>query len=101
MGEHGTWFDYLNRFSWWHDAHDKLEQLLGRKWTFMMFGPSEFTLTHVLNALVVVLFVILGAVVFWRPTKGGDGRLVPPPTMSFRHFFEVLSETVSGMVVGA
>ena len=19
MGEHGTWFDYLNRFAWWQD----------------------------------------------------------------------------------
>src|SRR5689334_201551 len=103
MGEHGTWFDYLNRFSWWHDIHDKAEQVLGRKWTFMMFGASEFTLTHVLNALVVVLFVILGAVVFWKGTGGGksDAGLVPPRKMTFRHFFEVLTETVYGMVEGA
>jgi F-type H+-transporting ATPase subunit a len=101
MGEHGTWFDYLNRFGWWHEAHDKLEHLLGRKWTFMMFGPSEFTLTHVLNALVVVLFVTVGALAFYKSTRGGDQGLVPPRRMTFRHFFEVLTETVYGMVEGA
>ncbi len=100
MGEHGTWFDYLNRFSWYPELHHKLEGVLGRKWQWMMFGESSFTLTHVFNALVVVLFVIFGAMLFWKGTRGDDG-LVPPRKMSLRHFFEVLTETVYGMTEGA
>jgi F-type H+-transporting ATPase subunit a len=101
MGEHGTWFDYLNRFSWWPGIADKLHGALGRGWSWMMFGPQDsFTLTHVFNALAVVLFVIIGAVIFWKGTRGEQG-LVPPRKMSFRHFFEVLAEAVYGMTEGA
>jgi hypothetical protein len=37
MGEHGTWFDYLNRFSWWQSLSEKAEHSLGRGWKFMVF----------------------------------------------------------------
>ncbi len=48
MGEHGTWFDYLNRFSWWQSLTHKAEDALGRGWKFMVFQDSHFSLTHVL-----------------------------------------------------
>ena len=51
MGEHGTWFDYLNRFGWWQDFNHWAEGVLGRKWQWMMFGESGWTLTHVLGSL--------------------------------------------------
>jgi F-type H+-transporting ATPase subunit a len=101
MGEHGTWFDYLNRFSWWRDFNHQAEHLLGRKWTWMMFDKSGWTLTHVLVTLVVVLFSIWGAVSFYRGLKHKDGGLVPPRKMNLRNFFEYNAESVYGMVEGA
>ncbi|MBP6629032.1 MAG: F0F1 ATP synthase subunit A [Kofleriaceae bacterium] len=101
MGEHGTWFDYLNRFSWWGEISHKAESALGRKWEWMMFGPSHFSLTHVLVTLVVLGFVIWGALAFRGGLGAKDGGLVPPRKMNLRNFFEVMAESLYGMVEGA
>lgn len=101
MGEHGTWFDYLNRFSWWQDLNHSAEGTLGRKWQFLMFQESHFTLTHVLVTLVVLGFVFWGALSFKRGLASADGGLVPPRKMSLRNFFEMLAEGLYGMVEGA
>lgn len=101
MGEHGTWFDYLNRFSWWQDFNHWAEGVLGRKWTWMMFGPSGWTLTHVLVTLVVLAFLISGSITFYRGLKSQDQGLVPPRKMNLRNFFEYLAESIYGMVEGA
>jgi len=100
MGEHGTWFDYLNRFSWWGDFHHKAEELLGRKMLTGMF-PTGFTLTHVLITLLVVCFVLWGALSFFRATKAADKGMVPPRKMNLRNFFEYMAESVYGLVEGA
>jgi F-type H+-transporting ATPase subunit a len=101
MGEHGNWFDLLNRFSWWHGIQHKADALLGRKWTFLMFGEQHHvSLTHVLTALLVIGFVIVGGWSFFRGTRGDKG-LVPPRKMTFRHFFEVVTEGIYGVVEGA
>jgi F-type H+-transporting ATPase subunit a len=100
MGEHGTWFDYLNRFSWWNDFHHWAEGKLGRTAATEMF-PSGFSLTHVLITLVVVIFTTLGAIAFYRGTKTKDGGVVPPRTFSFRNMFEILAESLYGFVEGA
>jgi F-type H+-transporting ATPase subunit a len=101
MGEHGTWFDYLNRFSWWRDANASLEHALGRKWQWQMFGPSGWGLTHVLVTILVVLFCTWGAMKFFRGTQSADKGLVPARTMNLRNFFEYMAESVYGMVEGA
>jgi F-type H+-transporting ATPase subunit a len=101
MGEHGTWFDYLNRFSWWQSLNDKLGGALGRGWKFMVFQESHFTLTHVLVTLLVLGFVIWGALTFRKGTESADSGLVPPRRMNLRNFFEVMAESVYGMVEGA
>jgi F-type H+-transporting ATPase subunit a len=101
MGEHGTWFDYLNRFSWWRDFNVHAEHLLGRKWTWMMFDKSGWSLTHVLTTLLVLVFCLWGAVSFYRGLKGTDRGLVPPRKMNLRNFFEYTAESVYGMVEGA
>ena len=59
MGEHGTWFDYLNRFGWFQSLSHNAESAMGRKWKFMMFEGSHFTLTHVMVTLLVVAFLFL------------------------------------------
>jgi F-type H+-transporting ATPase subunit a len=101
MGEHGTWFDYLNRFSWWRDLNGSAEDALGRGWHWQAFQDSHFTLVHVLTTLVVLMFVAYGAMSFTRGLASPDGGLVPPRRMSLRNFFEVLVEGVYGMVEGA
>jgi len=101
MGEHGTWFDYLNRFSWWQSLNHKAEGALGRGWKFMVFQESHFTLMHVLITLVVLGFVIWGSSAFQKGTQTSDGGLVPPRRMNLRNFFEMMAEAVYGMVEGA
>src|SRR5688572_20356397 len=88
MGEHGTWFDFLNRFEWWHSFHSWAEHTLGRKWKWMMFDESGFTLTHVLVTFTVFLFIVMGALAFYRGLKTADQGLVPPRKMNLRNFFE-------------
>jgi F-type H+-transporting ATPase subunit a len=100
MGEHGTWFDYLNRFSWWHDVQHWAATHLGRTSGTKMF-PTGFTLTHVLITLLVVIFLTWGALAFYRGTKTADRGAVPPRTFTFRNMFEILAESLYGFVEGA
>ena len=100
MGEHGTWFDYLNRFEWWRHADHWAKAKLGRTSGLGMF-ETGWTLTHVLIALVVIAFCAWGALAFFRGTQTQDEGLVPPRTMNLRNFFEYTAESVYGMVEGA
>lgn len=101
MGEHGTWFDYLNKFGWWHSFNEHAQHLLGRKWQWQMFGESGWTLTHVLVAFLVLCFTAAGCIAFWRGLKGADKGVVPSRKMNLRNFFEYNAESVYGMVEGA
>src|SRR5437016_3745360 len=101
MGEHGTWFDFLYRFSWWRGFEDEAHHALGRTWTWQVFGKNEFTLTHVLLTLLVTLVIVVGAIAFFIASKSREGGVVPPRKMTFRHFFEYLTESVYGMAEGA
>src|SRR5262249_23710525 len=100
MGEHGTWFDYLNRFEWWRHFDHWAGSTLGRTRGTAMF-PSGFTLTHVLLTIVVVLFATWGAIAFYRGTQQGDRGLVPPRRFTFRNCFEIIAESLYGFVEGA
>jgi F-type H+-transporting ATPase subunit a len=100
MGEHGTWFDYLNRFAFWQDLNHWAEAKLARHAGTAMF-PSGFTLTHVLMTLLVVFFVIWGSLAFFRGTKDEKKGIIPPRKMNLRNFFEFTAESVYGMVEGA
>jgi F-type H+-transporting ATPase subunit a len=62
---------------------------------------TGWTLTHVLVALLVVVFSTWGAVTFFRGTQTADKGLVPPRKMNLRNFFEYTAEMVYGMVEGA
>jgi F-type H+-transporting ATPase subunit a len=100
MGEHGTWFDYLNRFEWWRHLDSWAKSKLQRTWLLGMFDTG-WTLTHVLVALLVIAFSAWGALAFFRGTQGPDHGIVPPRTMNLRNFFEYTAESVYGMVEGA
>ena len=102
MGEHGTWFDYLNRFDTWRSLNHSLEGSLGRtKPMLLLFQDSGWTMTHVLVELVVLAFVAWGALAFFRGLSSPDKGLVPPRKLTLRTFFEYTAETVYGMVEGA
>lgn len=104
MGEHGTWFDFLNRIGGWTDLAGPggtLDHSLGRTWQWQLFGPSTWGVTHMLVALVVVLFTLFGALKFYKGFKSADKGLVPPRKMNLRNFFEYTAEMVYGMVEGA
>ena len=100
MGEHGTWFDYLNRIPAWRSLDHKLQELLGRSWEWQMFGPSGWHLTHVLITILVVLIVAMGGLAFYWGLKSPDKGLVPPRRMNVRNFFEYLAESLYGFVEG-
>lgn len=100
MGEHGTWFDYLNRSATWRSLDHKLQELLGRSWEWQMFGPSGWTLNHVLISILVVLIIAMGGLAFYSGLKSPDKGLVPPRRMTIRNFFEYLAESLYGFVEG-
>jgi len=101
MGEHGTWFDYLNRFDWWRHVDQWAKSKLGRASLLRGMFDTGWTLTHVLVAILVIVFCTWGALAFFRGTKSADQGLVPPRTMNLRNFFEYTAESVYGMVEGA
>ncbi len=101
MGEHGTWFDYLNRFEWWQSFNNWAHHALGRQWKWMMFDESGWTLNHVLTTLTVFAFCVWGGLAFYRGVKTADQGLVPPRKMNLRNFFEYTAESLYGMVEGA
>jgi F-type H+-transporting ATPase subunit a len=100
MGEHGTWFDYLNRFDWWRHLDLWAKAKLGRTSGLAMF-ETGWTLTHVLITLLVIVFCAWGAIAFYRGTQSADQGIVPPRKMNLRNFFEFNAESVYGMVEGA
>ena len=101
MGEHGTWFDYLNKFGWWRSFNEHAHSWLGRKWQAPPFGENGWSLTHVLVALLVLIFTTMGCIAFFRGLKTPDKGIVPPRRMNLRNFFEYTAESVYGMVEGA
>lgn len=101
MGEHGTWFDYLNRFDWWVSFNSWADAKLSRGWKLVVFQDTHFTLTHVLITMLVVLFTVWGALAFMKGLRSSDKGMVPPRTMNLRNMFEYLAESLYGFVEGA
>jgi F-type H+-transporting ATPase subunit a len=105
MGEHSTWYDLLYNLPGWENLSATAKHYLGRTptdkytWEWMMFGPSHWTLTHVLGALLVMLFVIWGAFRFYRGMNS-DERLVPPAKMGMRNLFELLTDGSFNIMAG-
>jgi F-type H+-transporting ATPase subunit a len=102
MGEHSTWWDFLNNFEGWRNLQLTAEHSLGRKWQFAMFGPdTHFTLAHVLSALLVALFLIFGAFAYkGAVSRGAGGGVVPPPRFNLRNLFEMFCDGVLSVMEG-
>lgn len=106
MGEETTAFDFLIP-----NAH-KLKilgaHLLGREtpeqgmyFRWQMFGESQFTLAHVWGALLVLVFVTIGALSYRRAVAGGgEAAMVPPPRFGLRNLFEMFTDAVMSIAEG-
>ena len=98
MDPHATWFDYIPGY----DAlREQMQQSMGRGWTWQVFQATNFQIVHVLMALVVLVFLSYGAFRYAGAVSGsGDAGLVPPPKLGMRNLFEVLADTVLGLMAG-
>lgn len=103
MGEHSTWFDFLNALPGWPNVAHTLEYWLGRgpntanPWRFAMFDDTHFSLAHVFGLLVVSIFLVVGAFSFRGAVKraGGPaarGAIVPPARFNLRNLFEMFTD---------
>ena len=70
MGDHDTFYTLLMPEFWarLNDPHGEVANALGRKWQWMMFGETHFTLLHVVAALIT--FVVKGLSEVYDPRGG-------------------------------
>ena len=98
MNPHTTWFDFLPGYAALKQA---LHPTLVRTWSWQVFQTTNFDLVHVMGALLVLVFVAFGAFRYSAAVSGsGDAGLVPPPKFGLRNLFEVLADTVLGLMAG-
>ncbi len=106
MGEHSTWFDFLNAFPGWQHLQATAEHYLGRgpgtahPWAFAMLSDTHFTLTHVLEAMLVALFLIFGAFAYKGAVARRENALVPPSRFTLRNLFEMFCDGVLSTMEG-
>jgi len=98
MDQHTTWFDFIPFYgAAKHGLHDSLV----RKWSWQVFQTTNFDLVHVMGALLVLVFLAFAASRYAVAVSGsGDAGLVPPPRLILRNLFEVLADTVLGLMAG-
>ena len=98
MNPHTTWFDFLPGYAALKQA---LHPTLVRTWSWQVFQTTNFDLVHVMGALVVLVFLTFSVVRYSAAVSGsGDAGLVPPPKFGLRNLFEVLADTVLGLMAG-
>jgi F-type H+-transporting ATPase subunit a len=98
MGEETTWFDLIPGV---HGLKLLAEHQLGRTTQWQMFQETNFNLAHVFGALLVLVFVVFGALIYKAETgKGGDDAIVPPESFNFRNLMEMFTEAVLGIATG-
>lgn len=102
MGEETTWFDFLPGV---HHLQLFAQEKLGRTWHWQMFQETNFDLAHVFGALLVLLFVVIGAVVYRTAVAGAgqpgnDAAIVPPDRFNLRNLFEMFTDAVVSVSSG-
>src|SRR5262249_8836071 len=98
VNPHTTWFDFLPGYQ---ALKEYLHPSLVRTWSWQVFQTTNFDIVHVAGAVVVFLFVVFGAYRYSRAVSGsGDAGLVPPARFGLRNLFEVLADTVLGLMAG-
>src|SRR5688572_4002187 len=106
MGEHDTWWNFLGYLPGWDSLTANLKYYLSREQGSMVsYGtdifPSQFTLAHVLSAMMVAAFLIYGAIRYKGSlARAGRGAIVPPSTFNLRNLFEMFAEAVLSIAEG-
>jgi F-type H+-transporting ATPase subunit a len=96
MNPHSTWFEFLPGYS---TLHENLHRYLARDWTWQVFQTTHFQLDHVLGAVVVLLFLVFGAVRYRSAVSAsGDAGLLPPARFGLRGLFEVLADMIFNLM---
>jgi F-type H+-transporting ATPase subunit a len=105
MGEHSTWFDFLNGLPGWQKLQHQAEYWLGRgpgtryPWAAPGLEETHFTLTHVLLCMLVALFLMFGAFAYrGAVTRAGKDAVIPPAKFNFRNLFEMFCDGVLSMM---
>src|SRR5262245_60131985 len=96
MGEHSTWFDFLNAWGLFRDPVSLTAQHnLERTWKLPGLEATHFTLAHVFGFILVACFLVVGALVYrGAVARGGEAAIVPPPKFGLRNLFEMFCEGV-------
>lgn len=98
MGEETTWFDLLPGI---HNLKAFAATWLQRDQLAIQAFPTHFTITHVLATMLVVAFIIAGAMAFKSAVaRGGEGAIVPPRDFSLRLLFEMFADAVYSVATG-
>lgn len=101
MGEHSTWWEFLHGLPGWENVHHTLEATFARKWQFMMFEGTHFTMAHVFSCALVAMFLIFGAFAYSGALRRSEmGGIVPPARFGLRNLFELFCDGVYGLMEG-
>lgn len=103
MGEHQTWLDFLDNTSWANGIKGEIAAFDAGPLAPVrdMLGPTHTTLLHVFWSMVVIVFVLFGAMRFRASVVGrGQAGLIPPPRFGFRNFFELICDTTLSLMEG-
>jgi F-type H+-transporting ATPase subunit a len=93
-----TWFEFAPGFD---TLKENLQFYLGREWTWQVFKATHFEITHILSAILVVTFLLLGALSYRASVaREGDDALLPPRRFGLRALFEILGDMVLGLLEG-
>lgn len=90
MGEHDTWFTLL---PFWHDFEKTFEDGLRRDWRALMFQDTEFTMIHVVGALLACALILVAAFRYRESLQGDTKGVVPERKLT-------LSAMIDGIVGG-
>src|SRR5687768_16510985 len=102
MGEHSTWFDFLNGWDLIREhVYVTAQHNLARTWKLPGLEATHFTLAHVFGLILVGLFLFVGALVYkGAVTREGKDAVVPPARFNLRNLFEMFCEGVLALGEG-
>ncbi|MBK6923447.1 MAG: F0F1 ATP synthase subunit A [Deltaproteobacteria bacterium] len=74
MGDHDTWYTLLPG---WHDLEHMFEEGLRRDWRALMFQETNFTLIHVMAALIAAVLILVAALRYRASLADSTQGVVP------------------------